>query len=78
MTSDGRLLISKIELFKTFGETLKTLENNSREQLDLNLNYRETKLKFSKNYLTSWNLIKDKYFKIWTVKPENLMEFKIQ
>lgn len=74
MTSDGRLLITKIELLKSFGETLKTFAEHN---FDSNLTYRETKMKYCQEYIDSWNLVKANYFKIWSKKPENLVEFKI-
>lgn len=79
-TPKGRLLITKIELFREYLNLLKRINHKMNLfPADTNfdgLTYSEAKNK-AIDYQTMWNELKKSYFKIWTIKPDELKIFKI-
>lgn len=79
-TRNGRLLISKIELFRCYLNILKIFN----EKLCLfpietdfaHLQYGDVKANAT-NYQTAWHHLKDKYFRIWPTKPDDFNKFSI-
>lgn len=79
-TRSGRLLISKIELFRCYLDILK----NYNEKLclypietDFNrLQYGDVK-NASIEYQRVWNYLKENYFRIWPRKPHDLNKFTV-
>lgn len=79
-TSKGRLSITKIELFREYLDLLKKI-NQKMNLFSLNTNFDDLAYLDAKNkaihYKTIWNELKKSYFKIWTVKSDELNTFKI-
>lgn len=77
---NARLLITKIELFREYLEILKKFNHKmDLYPLDTNfedLSYTEAKRK-SQEYEKTWSELKGNYFKVWTVKRNELQHFKI-
>lgn len=79
-TLSGRLFISKIELFRCYLDILKKFnEKLSLYPNDMNfdtLRYCDAK-NASIEYQSAWNSVKQKYFGIWSTKPDELKTFTI-
>ncbi|KAK4872921.1 hypothetical protein RN001_014950 [Aquatica leii] len=71
-TKAARLRISKIELFRTYLNTVKVLFSDVRCD-DF---YDETKTK-AVEYQRAWSMLKKEGFKCWTIKDENLQHFTL-
>lgn len=67
----GRLLISKIELFRKYLDI-----DTAVTSFDRSNSYVVAK-KHSQAYLEAWLFLKEKYFLTWTVKTIDLLEFKV-
>lgn len=78
-TPNGRLLITKKELFKKFVQTIDHMENDLQSYSDVKLTpdttYDEVKM-LSNQYQSTWNELKKKYFRIWTNKRRELNQFQ--
>lgn len=79
-TPCGRLKISKIELFIQYLEILKLFpdikERLFGETVNLSdLLYRDVK-NACEEYMSNWSYLKDNYFKVWTTKPNCMLDFK--
>lgn len=76
----GRLLISKIELFRCYVNILRILNTNLGifpKDIDLdNLQYSDAK-NASIEYQRAWTDLKETYFRIWSTKPKGLNSFHI-
>lgn len=79
-TRSGRLLISKVELFRCYLDILK--KSNQKLCLYANetdfdqLQYGDAK-NTSIEYQSVWNHLKEHYFHIWPIKPNDLNKFTI-
>ncbi|CAG9795172.1 unnamed protein product [Diatraea saccharalis] len=79
ISPDNSLCISKYNLFKKFQQVLmkiEALEKNMEFMPVKTLTYSEAKQK-SKRYLEQWEIVKDTFFKTWTIKP-NIWNFVIK
>jgi hypothetical protein len=76
----SRLCIAKCELFKEYKKLL-SLQPQLKQKLFPDcqqfdeLDYQHLKLK-SKDYCEQWQAIKAQCYKVWTIKPEGLLNFK--
>ncbi|XP_017859718.1 PREDICTED: tRNA-specific adenosine deaminase 1 isoform X3 [Drosophila arizonae] len=81
-TMQSALEVSKYKLFINFMDLLSGC-SEVREKLGLKLeevkylSYSELKA-LSKDYQLAWQQLKSKYFKLWTTKPKELLEFRKQ
>lgn len=75
-TPSGRLLISKKELFKKFMETVHHLSDDLQISIGDKLTYCDAKM-LSIQYQSAWNVLKKDYFRIWTAKPSELNQFRV-
>lgn len=71
----SRLKICRRELLNQF-LSIRKLISPADEDVLLSLTYGQIKERLSREYSEYWSLAKEKYFKDWTVKPENLKGFK--
>lgn len=77
-TKSGRLLISKLGLFRKYLEVVESnpdLEVNNDTNLIQSCTYLETKQN-CEEYNDLWKDLKQKYFGSWTTKPEELLKFR--
>ncbi|KRG03782.1 tRNA-specific adenosine deaminase 1 isoform X2 [Drosophila mojavensis] len=81
-TMQAALEVSKYKLFINFMDLLSGC-SEVREKLGLKLeevkylSYSELKA-LSKDYQLAWQQLKSEYFKLWTTKPKELLEFRKQ
>lgn len=79
-TPKGRLLITKIELFREYLNLLKKC-NHKMNLFPPDTNFDDLTYSEAKNktidYQTIWNELKEFYFKVWTIKANDLKKFKI-
>lgn len=78
LNRSGRMMISKIELFRLYLEIVKKISNVRKlyaPHIDLNcLRYCDAKAA-AVDYQIIWNDLKQNYFEYWTAKPEELLQF---
>lgn len=79
-TISGRLLISKIELFRCYLDIVKKFNAklclHSTDMDFDSLQYSDAK-NVSIEYQRAWNDLKQNYFGIWSTKPDELKKFQI-
>ncbi|XP_075162627.1 adenosine deaminase, tRNA-specific 1 isoform X2 [Haematobia irritans] len=77
-TIHAALSVSKLRLFKVFSEIIQQHQNKLNISYDAikNSTYANCKL-ISNDYQSSWSELRSKYFKQWSQKPENMLNFKI-
>lgn len=79
-TPRGRMMISKVELFRNYIEIVRKINKILKiypADIDFDkLQYYDAK-KAVTNYQQVWNDLKHDYFKCWTTKPIELLQFTI-
>lgn len=81
LTRKAHLKISKIEMFSEYCSILKMFpELKSHLYSDIinlgDLCYKDIKTLSSNDYFVQWKRLKQNYLPYWTVKNENLLNFK--
>ena len=82
---EGRTSICKKELFLLFEETFKSFPENdiitknifNENKFQRSITYYQLKMA-ARNYQDKWSKIKNNYFKIWSKKPDHLLDFTLE
>lgn len=77
-TVHSALKISKLFLLKEFTNVLKLQPDLVPEKQNLDLKTYSDYKYLAKDYQNAWSDLKLQYFKQWTRKPENLLQFSIE